>query len=208
MGHRVGARCIEGLVLWPVSPSALFYGKALANTVVLLIVLAVLCPLTLAIYDVYVTGSIQLFVGILLLGCSAIAAPGTLYGAITARARGSSVLLPLLLFPLIVPALIAAAKGCSALFGDDAILLEQASGWFNILVVFNLIHWGPVRVAVSLRRGGYIMTPPNTRSFQWEHIFGVLGFSGLAFGHYWGSLSDTTRQSHGRCRKDFIRART
>ena len=40
---------LEGLVLWPVSPSALFYGKALANTVVLLIVLAVLCPLTLAI---------------------------------------------------------------------------------------------------------------------------------------------------------------
>lgn len=141
-GIELERGALEGLVLWPVSPSALFYGKALANTVVLLVVLAALCPLTLAIYDVYVTESLALFIGILLLGCSAIAAPGTLYGAITARARGSSVLLPLLLFPLIVPALIAAAKGCSALFGNDAILLEQASGWFKILVLFNLIHWG------------------------------------------------------------------
>jgi len=39
------------------------------------------------------------------------------------------------------------------------------------------------------------MTQPHTRSFQWEHIFGVLGFGGLAFGHYWG-LFQTPPDSH------------
>ena len=131
---------LEGLVLWPVSPSALFYGKALANTVVLLIVLLALCPLTMAIYDVGLDAQYGLFLGLLFFGCSAVAAPGTLYGAITARARGSSVLLPLLLFPLIVPALMAAAKGCSALFGGD--VFEEARHWFALLIFFNVIHWG------------------------------------------------------------------
>jgi len=131
---------LEGLVLWPVSASALFYGKALANTLVLILVVAALCPLTMAIYDVSLSGQYMLFIGLLVFGCSAVAAPGTLYGAITARARGSSVLLPLLLFPLIVPALMAAAKGCTALFGED--VFGEAPLWFSLLLLFNAIHWG------------------------------------------------------------------
>jgi heme exporter protein B len=130
---------LEGLVLWPVMPAALFYGKAIANTFVLLIVLLALCPLTMAIYDVGVKEDYLIFLGLLFFGCSALAAPGTLYGAITARARGSSVLLPLLMFPLIVPALMAAAKGCSALMSGD--IFNEAEIWLWLLIVFNVVHW-------------------------------------------------------------------
>jgi heme exporter protein B len=139
-GIEVEHGALEGLVLWPVSASALFYGKALANTVVLFLVLLALCPLTMAIYDVSISGQYDLFFGLLVFGCSAIAAPGTLYGAITVRARGSSALLPLLLFPLIVPALMASAEGVSAIFGGD--VLEEAPLWFGLLLMFNAIHWG------------------------------------------------------------------
>ena len=139
-GIELERGALEGLVLWPVAPSALFYGKALANTIILLVVLVALCPLTMAIYDVSLSSQYALFLGLLVFGCSALAAPGTLYGAITARARGSSVLLPLLLFPLIVPALMAAAKGCTALLSED--IFQEAPIWFSLLLLFNAIHWG------------------------------------------------------------------
>jgi len=130
---------LEGLVLWPVSPAALYYGKAIANTFILLAVLLALCPLTIAMFNVHLPGNYGLFAGFLLFGSGALAAPGTLYAAITTRARGASVLLPLLLFPLVVPALMAAARGTTLLFEGDP--MDQTPMWFSLLVTFNILHW-------------------------------------------------------------------
>ena len=58
---------LEGLVLWPVSPAALYYGKAIANTFILLAVLLALCPLTIAMFNVHLPGNYGLFAGFLLL---------------------------------------------------------------------------------------------------------------------------------------------
>ena len=63
----------------------------------------------------------------------------TLYGAITAHTRGSSALLPLLLFPLVVPALMAAASGTSAAMEGD--VMGSTPGWALLLLAFNAIHW-------------------------------------------------------------------
>lgn len=135
--HDEGA--FEELLLWPVEPAAIFLGKALANTVVLWLVTAVLTPLVIAIFNAEVRGSWLMLIGFLVLGCTALAGPGTLFAALTARARGSSVLLPLLLFPLEVPALMAAARGTTVVFEGD--LLNQGILWLIVLVVFNLLHW-------------------------------------------------------------------
>ena len=129
----------EGLLLWPVEPVAIFYGKALTNTVVLLVVAVALFPLLVALYDVQVRGSLMQLFGLAALGCGALAAPGTLYGLIVARARGSSVLMPLLLFPLVVPALLAASRGTTVVLEGDPML--QGSSWFALLGAFNVIHW-------------------------------------------------------------------
>lgn len=130
---------IEGMVLWPVDPRAIFYGKALANTILLAFVAVAITPLLLAIYDAPLNGDITHLFGFIVLGTAAIAAPGTLYGLITAQARGSSVLLPLLLFPLIVPALLAAARGTTLAFEGDPML--QGSSWLGLLGAFNVVHW-------------------------------------------------------------------
>lgn len=135
--HEHGA--MEGLLLWPVDPLAIFYGKAIANTLVLFGVSLGLLPLVLAVFDMQIKGDPLLLLATLALGSGALAAPGTLYGLITSQARGSSVLLPLLLFPLVVPALLAAANATTKLFEGDP--MEQAPSWVWVLVVFDLVHW-------------------------------------------------------------------
>lgn len=131
---------LEGLVLWPVDSRAVFYGKALANTLLLFAVSLPLVPLAIAIYDAPIKGSVLEFFTFLLLGCAAIAAPGTLYALICAQARGASVLLPVLLFPLVVPAVVAASRGAAILFeGPDP--MNQATSWLLLLLIFDIIHW-------------------------------------------------------------------
>ena len=77
---------LEGMVLWPVHPAALFYGKAIANTLVLWLVALAITPFVIAVFDAPIKGNVPLFVGFLGVGCAAIAAPGTTFAAITAPA--------------------------------------------------------------------------------------------------------------------------
>ncbi len=135
--HEHGA--MEGLLLWPVEPIAIYYGKALANTIILIAVALLMLPLMLAMYQVDVKGDPALLMGVIGFGCAALAAPGTLYGLITSQARGSSVLLPLLLFPLVVPAIMAASNATAKILVGDP--MEQAPAWFGVLVAFDIVHW-------------------------------------------------------------------
>lgn len=135
--HEHGA--MEGLLLWPVEPMAIFYGKALSNALVLILVAFALLPLVVAVFGAPVRGDVPQLLAVIVLGCTGMAAPGTILGLITSQARGSSVLLPLLLFPLVVPALLAAATATVKLFEGDP--MGQAPTWIVILIVFNALHW-------------------------------------------------------------------
>lgn len=130
---------MDGLLLWPVDPKAIYYGKAIANTLVLVLVSAALLPLVIGVYDAPTEGDPLTLIAFLFLGCAALAAPGTLYGLITAQARGSSVLLPMLLFPLVVPALMAAARGTAVVMEGDP--MQQSGGLLTLLTAFNALHW-------------------------------------------------------------------
>jgi heme exporter protein B len=131
-------RALEGLLLLPVSPRALYYGKALANAVQLLLLGIALVPVMVVLYDAGTT-RIPTILLIILLGSAGISAPGTLYSAMTSQARAKQTLLPLLLFPLIVPVLLASVKATSlAILGDP---MEQGRSWVALLIAFNAIYW-------------------------------------------------------------------
>jgi heme exporter protein B len=138
-GAELEEGALEGLVLWPVSPIALYYGKALANAVVLAVVATGLLPLVIALYDVNVRGDPAVLGLTLLLGAGALAAPGTLLAAITGQARGASVLLPLLLFPTVVPAVLAASRATTLVMEGDP--MGQSPAWLWVLGALNLLHW-------------------------------------------------------------------
>lgn len=136
---EVEDEAMEGLRLLPVDPRALFLGKALANTLRLIGLGAVLLPLALLLYGARVAGSLTALVGFVVLGAAGLAAPGTLHTAMTARTRGSDVLLPLLFLPLTVPVLVAAVKGSSLSLAGDP--MEQIPAWATLLGCFDVIYW-------------------------------------------------------------------
>lgn len=130
---------LDGLRLAPADARALFLAKALANAVLLAVVGAILLPVLGALASLGLTLGLGRMAGVLVLGCLAIAAPGTVYAAIASQARSRDVVLPLLLFPLLIPALVAAAKASSLVFEGDPML--QFPSWLGLLIGFNLVYW-------------------------------------------------------------------
>jgi len=131
-------RALEGLLLLPADPRALYYGKAIANWFQLALLGVGLVPVMVVLYDAGTTDLLRLLM-IILLGTAGLSAPGTLYAAMTSQARAKQTLLPLLLFPLIVPALLASVKATSLVILGDP--MRQLTSWISLLAAFDAIYW-------------------------------------------------------------------
>ena len=141
MAREQNSGCLDGLLLAPVDRSAIFFGKALGNLVFIGVVELALVPLAVVLFDAPLLKPGVLLV--LVLGTIGYAAAGTLLAAVAVNTRAREVLLPVLLLPLVVPALIAAVKATAWLM--DGGTLGEVSGWVNLLIVYDLLM-----VAVSM----------------------------------------------------------
>jgi heme exporter protein B len=140
---------MDGLKLAPTDPRAIFLGKALANTLLLFALSVVITPVSVALYDVSIRGAgtfgqtswelLKLF-GVSLMGSLGIAAPGTIYSAISSNARARDVLLPLLLFPVLLPSLLASVRATGFIFDGDP--MNQLPSWVFVQAAFILVYWG------------------------------------------------------------------
>ncbi len=131
-------RALEGLLLLPANPRALYYGKAIANWIQLVLLGSALVPVMSILYDAGTTRLDSLLL-VVALGAAGLSAPGTLYAAMTAQVRSKQTLLPLLLFPLIVPVLLASVKATSLVILGDP--MNQSPAWIKLLIAFNAIYW-------------------------------------------------------------------
>lgn len=131
---------LDGLRLIPADPRAIFLGKAFGNAVMLWLLSLIVLPVMVAIYDVTIREGLPLLAGILFLGCLGISAPGTVYAAIASNARARDVLLPLLLFPVLLPSLLASVKATGLIFDGDP--MQQIRSWVGLLTSFNVLYWG------------------------------------------------------------------
>ena len=130
-------RALEGLLLLPASPVGLYYGKALANWAQLALLGMALVPFMVVLYDAPPGRGVAL-AGLILLGTAGLSAPGTLYAAMTVQVRGNQTLLPLLLFPLVVPVLLAAVNATALVMTGDP--MGQLRSWTLLLLCFDLIY--------------------------------------------------------------------
>lgn len=131
-------RALEGLLLLPSNPRAIYYGKAIANWIQLTLLGVALVPVMVILYDAGTTELLKLL-AIIILGAAGLSAPGTLYAGMTAQLKAKQMLLPLLLFPLIVPALLASVKSTSLVILGDP--MNQLKSWISLLAAFDLIYW-------------------------------------------------------------------
>ena len=84
--NEMEQRALEGLLLLPVRPTALYYGKAVSNWAQLSLLGVGLVPIMVVLYDAG-TDRVGALVGVILLGTAGLSAPGTLYAAMTSQAR-------------------------------------------------------------------------------------------------------------------------
>ncbi|HEX9508757.1 MAG TPA: heme exporter protein CcmB, partial [Myxococcales bacterium] len=131
---------LDGLRLVPIDARSIYLGKAFGNALLLMLLGVLLLPVMVALYGVTLVMGFGRLLAVLVLGAMAISWPGTVHSAIASHARARDVLLPLLLFPLIVPALLAAVKATTLVLHGDPML--QLDSWFGLLIAFNLIYWG------------------------------------------------------------------
>jgi len=127
--------CLFGLLLCPFDPGTLFLAKLVGNVLFLVLVQAVVTPLTLLLLEARFSWSLLALPLVLLLGIVGFSALGTLFAAIAVRTRAREVLLPLMLLPLLVPLLIAAVKVTGALLAGA----DWSGVWLRVLLAFDVI---------------------------------------------------------------------
>jgi heme exporter protein B len=127
--------CMDGLLLAPVDRSAIYFGKSISNLVFMLVVEAIVLPVYSFLYNVNLFQPGLLL--IILLGSVGYVAVGTLLSAMAVQTRTRDVLLPILLFPLVVPVVIAAVKASGGIL--QGLTLAEIRTWINLLLVYDVI---------------------------------------------------------------------
>jgi heme exporter protein B len=128
---------IEGLLVAPVARDALYLGKVLSNAVLLGTIVALTVFVVAFFFQVDLTGNAGPLVLLLAIGTLGFVALGTLFSGITAGTRMGSSLLPVLLFPLLVPLVVFGASGTEKLLAGFP--AAEVSSNLRILSAFTLV---------------------------------------------------------------------
>jgi heme exporter protein B len=127
---------MEALLMYPGEWRSIFIGKVVANLAFVFLVQALILPMAVIFYRLPPEGLLAL-IPVLVLGTVGFVTLGTFYAAMASRVRAREVLLPLLLFPMLIPLLVAAVQATtSALAGDP---MGELSSWIRLLVAFDVV---------------------------------------------------------------------
>jgi heme exporter protein B len=129
---------LEAQRMAPSPPSALFLGKVIANMLFVLVVEAVLAPIFIVFFNLHVLGNAWLLLLILPLGTWALVVNGTFFAALGLRARNRELLLPLLLLPISLPALLAMVQATTGLMTAELDSI-QINTWIKQLAGYDIV---------------------------------------------------------------------
>jgi len=127
--------CLDGLLLAPVDRSAIYFGKTISNLAFMLIVEAIILPDYSLLYNT------NLFnpglIAVTILGSIGYVAVGTLLASMAVQTRTRDILLPILLFPVAIPVLLASVKASEGLL--QGLASTEIMPWVNLLLVYDVI---------------------------------------------------------------------
>jgi heme exporter protein CcmB len=129
---------LRALLISPIDRPALYVGKLLGILVLLAAVETLVVPLIALMFQAALFDHTLLMLGLLAAGTLGFAAVGTLFAAMLVRARSRDVMLPVLLYPITVPVIIAGVRGTAALLQPEADE-PMARAWLAMLVLFDVV---------------------------------------------------------------------
>jgi heme exporter protein B len=127
-------RVLEAQRMSPAAPSALFLGKAMANFLFVSFVEVVIAPFFLIFYNLHALGQGWMLLVVLPLGTWALVCNGTFFAAMGLRTRNRELLLPLILVPISIPALLGMMQATTAILTGEF----DPGHWIRILIGYNI----------------------------------------------------------------------
>ena len=127
--------CLDGLLLAPVDRSAIYFGKVISNLAFMLIVEIIVLPVYSILYNINLFQPGLLLV--ILLGSIGYVGVGTLLAAMSVQTRTRDILLPILLFPVVIPVLLAAVKASSGFL--EGLEFSEILSPLSLLIAYDVI---------------------------------------------------------------------
>jgi heme exporter protein B len=140
--HRAFSRevengCLHGLMLTPIDRGLIFAGKMAGNVIFIVLVELFTLPLFAVLFNVPILSGIDRLSVIFLMATIGFAAVGTLFSAVAINTRTREIMLPILLFPVEVPVILAAVNATAAVLNGKG--WTAIGGWLKILGAYDMI---------------------------------------------------------------------
>ena len=119
----------------PAPASSLFLAKVIANFLFVTVVQLLLAPLFIMFYNLHALGQGWLLALVLPLGTWALVVNGTFFAALSIRSRNRELLLPLILFPIFIPAMLAMVQASTAILTGES----DPGLWIQLLAGYDII---------------------------------------------------------------------
>jgi heme exporter protein B len=129
---------LRALLMAPAPRPAIYVGKLLGMMLLLSVTEMLLVPMIALLFQTPLFDRPLLLAGLLLAGTLGFASVGTLFAAMLVRSRAREVMLPILLYPVTIPVLIAGVRGTSALLQSEP-SEPMAMMWLGLLASFDVV---------------------------------------------------------------------
>ena len=135
--YEVDKGSMHGMLLTPVDRGVIYFGKVLSNLIFMIIVEIFTLPLFAVLFNLSLFGSLAELVAVTFLATVGFAAVGTLFSAMAVNTKTRDVMLPILLFPVFVPVILAAVNATSSILRQQS--WDAIADWLKLLGVFDVI---------------------------------------------------------------------
>lgn len=132
--------CIQGLMLTPADRTTIYFGKLISNLIFLLIMEAFILPLFMLFFNVDLLPNLGPILLVIFLGTLGFCAIGTLLSSLSANLKTREIMLPILLYPLMVPVIIGSVRMTGQLLDGET--LASMSKWIGLILCFDIIYIG------------------------------------------------------------------
>lgn len=140
--------CLDALVSSPAPASAVFLGKALANYGLLLVVELVSLGIFAVFYDVRLSGKVSLLLLVTVLATWGMTVIGTIFSALTVNLHMRELMLPVLVYPFLIPVLMSAMLLTTDLLAGVPLATNMI--WLRVLIAFDIVFTALAMVSIDV----------------------------------------------------------
>ena len=142
--------CLQGLLLAPVDRTTLYFGKLLSNLIFLLTMEVFILPLFMIFFNSDILSNILPLIYVIFVGTLGFCAIGTLLSSLSANLKTRDIMLPILLYPLIIPIVIGSVKMTEQVLTGEP--LSDMMNWVSLTLCFDVIY-----IAVSIMTIDFVL---------------------------------------------------